>query len=185
MYLETAAGVTAYRLNRTTHWLEQLTPTQRQEALDLARRMYAKTTKFGRDNYLQSVEVKYQKRVDAIAVNKVKRRRLLKNMMKYDSVNVVLNTTQWDSFVTSVVTLYPDDNDKRDKALLKMMRLQFTCLRFRAGVRFGCLPRLSHNDNQHNVENVRAQYEIILKKFTNGTFDPVPVVRSVTDLLVD
>ena len=133
---------------------------------------------------LSAVDAKHQKRVNVTQANKVKRRRLLKNMMKYDDVDVFLNTNQWMEFVTSATATYPDGGDALDKALLKMMRLQFACLRFRAGVRFGCLPRLTQNGNNHPVSHVRAQYEILLQKFTNGTFDPKPVLRSVADLLI-
>ena len=73
---------------------------------------------------------------------------------------------------------------KLDKFLLDHIKLQLNCLRFRAGVRFGQLPRLSTGGNDYPLRHVQDAYETLLKKFDEGTFKPKPEVKSVEDRML-
>ena len=57
--------------------------------------------------------------------------------------------------------------------------------RYRAGVRFGCLPRLTNGGRKYPLAHVQRAYEILLAKFTAGTFKPKPVVRGIGDRLLN
>ena len=55
--LQTASGMTCYRINNTTQWLEDiLTPNQRKQAINLCRRMHLTTVKEGTEAYAAVVE---------------------------------------------------------------------------------------------------------------------------------
>ena len=74
--------------------------------------------------------------------------------------------------------------DRLDKFLLDHIKVQLNCLRFRAGVPFGKLPRLSTGGNPYNLEHVESQYCVMLRKFDTNLFKPKPVVKSVEDRMM-
>ena len=103
-------------------------------------------------------------------------------MIKYDDVKVILDTEAWEDFKTSAAASVPED-DLTD-FLFKSIKEQLCCLRYRAGVRFGRLPRLSTGGKPYDFDHVKRAYEILLAKFTAGTFDPKPVVRGMEEVLI-
>lgn len=75
--------------------------------------------------------------------------------------------------------------ERLDKFLLDHIKLQLNCLRFRAGIRFGKLPRLSTGGQPYPLNHVQDAYEILLRKFDSDTFKPKPVVKSVEERMLD
>ena len=180
--LGTAAGMTCYRMNKTREWTECLPPAMQTIIYNLCRRFYRQTTKQITGSYTAAAEVKYRHQLSKVAGNKHSRHNKLKQMVKYDDVTVFLELAQWQSYkdrATSTIA-----TDKLDKFLLSQIQLQLSCLRYRAGVAFGKLPRLSTGGDPYPLQHVMNRYENLLRKFA-GDFKPKPVVKSIEERLID
>ena len=68
---------------------------------------------------------------------------------------------------------------RREKVWMKELKLQIRCLRYRAGVSFSKLPRLSHNGRAYSFKHVERHYFVLLQSWAD---DPslTPTVRHHT-----
>ena len=103
-------------------------------------------------------------------------------MLKYNEGNVILTTSAWTAYKERAAANV--NADQLDKFLLNHIKVQLNCLRFRAGVRFGKLPRLSTGGRPYPLNHVQNAYEVLLRKFDADKFQPKPVVKSVEDRMM-
>ena len=75
--LQTASGMTAWRMNKTAEWLESLPKELQTIVIDLARKMYSKTIREGKDNFENAVAAKLARQEAVVAENDKKRKRRL------------------------------------------------------------------------------------------------------------
>lgn len=119
--LQTASGVTAYRMNKTEEWLRGLPPEVLTLVVNLCRRMFAKTVKERRDNFNWAVEGKHQLRLAAKDEADRKRHNQIRNMMKYDMVDVFLDTASFQAWLRDAKAAHAVAADL-DKAVLSCTR---------------------------------------------------------------
>ena len=94
--LQTASGMTCYRINNTTQWLEDiLTPDQRKQAINLCRRMHLTTVKEGTEAYAAVVEEVATKRDAQAAEAQRKRLDWIDGVAKYSQSTVYLTLAAW------------------------------------------------------------------------------------------
>ena len=103
-------------------------------------------------------------------------------MLKYDEVDVLLTTEAWQEYKQRAANMVSED--ELQSFLLNAIKDQLNCLRYRAGVRFGRLPRLSSGGKNYSYTHVQRAYEVLLAKFTAGSFHPKPVVRGMEEVLM-
>ena len=65
--LETATGMTCYRMNRTREWLQSLPSDLQKLVFDLCRRLYSKTRKERRDIFTAAIDGKHLHRLEKAA----------------------------------------------------------------------------------------------------------------------
>ena len=88
--------------------------------------------------------------------------------------------TAWNAFKRNAGAPGP----ARDRALMNQLRTQINCLRYRAGVKFGLLPRFSQAKQKLPLAVVQAQYEILLDKIDRKVLKPAPKVRGIEERLI-
>ena len=121
MSLQTASGITAYRLNKTEEWLRSLHPRILNLVCNICRRMFAKTLKERRDNFNLAVEGKHQLRLTDKAEADRKRHNKIRNMMRYDMVDVFLDITSFRDWLRDATATHTVAAEL-DKAILSCIR---------------------------------------------------------------
>ena len=86
--------------------------------------------------------------------------------------------TKWTKFAAGPA------GEQRDRKLLSMMRMQFQCLRYRAGMKFSLIPRLTRGGRNDPVNVIVAQYETLLRKIECNEIHPKPVVEGIEERLI-
>ena len=80
-----------------------------------------------RSHTQDAVEVKHKHREDKVAANKRSRINLLKNILKYDEVEVFTSSEEWNAYKAQAVRTI--SADKLDAFLLSGIKMQLNCLR--------------------------------------------------------
>lgn len=171
--LGTASGKTAFRMNNTMAWYEkQLTKYQQNAACNLMRRLYYRTHRRIEQQYKDARKVRQKHlliKTDKAASN---RRTLIKSMLKYSDVHIFLSLADWRKWLQEMRTVIVDENS-RERAWLTKMSEQFSCLRYRCGVRYGLIPRKTHLKKKFPVDQINSAYEALLHKIEDGTVKAV------------
>ena len=60
----------------------------------------------------------------------------------------------------------------KEAACFLQLKLQLKCLRYRAGVRLGLLPRLTHQGQAYSYQHVERQYFFLLRSWEAPSTPP-------------
>ena len=178
--VKTGSGMAAWRFNEVGEWIQTLHPTLTDIIWSLARYFADQTHKERRNNLDAAHEGKLQSLLDKEDANKKKRKILLKNMLKLSDIEVFMTLDAWSTFKRAAGPA----GEHRDRKLLSTMRIQFQCLRYRAGVKFSLIPRLTRGGVAYPVNIIVAQYETLLRKIERNEIHPKPVVRGIEERLI-
>ena len=94
----TASGMTCYRMNKTREWLDSLSPELANKVVDICRRMYSKTLRERKDIFTDAIEGKHARQLDKVVKAARSRFARLKQMLKYNDIDVILTTTAWRAY---------------------------------------------------------------------------------------
>ena len=166
--LGTASGMCAYWANRTHAWYEGLTPVQQQQACNLMRRLYVKTHKQAVGQYEAAKAAYHQHQEDKVEAAARARRNLIKLMLRHADTTIYRAVGPWHKYLDKMRAETEGNERNRSRIWLSQMSEQFSCLRYRCGVKFGCLPRKTCMGRKYSATHVNAQYEILLGKIERG-----------------
>ena len=165
--LATASGKTAFRINKTMDWYNNLTPHQQNAACNLMRRLYKRAHSRARRQYTDAREVRSLHLEAKAAKAEQRRRTLLKSMLKYEDVVIILTQDDWQQWLQEMRGKVSDER-RRERNHLAKMSEQFNCLRYRCGIRYGLIPRKTHMKVKLPVDDINAAYELLLTNIENG-----------------
>ena len=178
--VKTGSGMAAWRFNEVGEWIETLHPELADIIWSLARYFADETHNERRDNLDAAHAGKLQSLLDKEAANEKSRKVLLKNMLKLSDIEVFMTLDAWLIFKRAAGPA----GEQRDRKLLSTMRMQFQCLRYRAGMKFSLIPRLTRGRVDYPVNVIVAQYENLLRKIERNEIHPKPVVRGIEERLI-
>ena len=133
--LGTAAGKTAFRVNKTMEWYKKLSLFQQIKSCDLMRRLYFRTHAEVKEQYKDARAVRRGHVVAKTDHAAERRRTLIKAMIKYEGVTIFFAVRDWRDWLEEMRRVVTKPK-VRERSHLSKMSEQFNCLRYRCGVRF-------------------------------------------------
>ena len=85
------------RYNRTSEWLRGLPLQLRDVILTIARRMHTTTMHERKANLKAASDGKFRRQAAAAAKQKLVRKRMIRNLLRYESVEVFTSTDAWEA----------------------------------------------------------------------------------------
>ena len=90
------------RYNRTSEWLRGLPLQLRDVILTIARRMHTTTMHERKANLKAASDGKFRRQAATAAKQKLVRKRMIRNLLRYESVEVFTSTAAWEAWQQEV-----------------------------------------------------------------------------------